>query len=146
MTSSSNLPNGTTAYSSTLTAGTADLVEFPDRFGYISVFNEGTSGVLSVRADGQAATESSGVPGVDCYVVMPGESVLLANALPTWYPSSNVIQSGELEFGGGTSASSPASPGTVTPMESLAGQMTNPGTKVSIISASANAYTVAAAG
>jgi hypothetical protein len=146
MTSSSNLPAGTTAYSSTLAAGTADTVTFPDRYGYITVSNEGTTGVLSVRTDGQAATEAGGVPGTDCYAVMPGESLLLANALPTWYQSSNVIPQGAHQFGGGNTASSPSSPGTITPMESLAGQMANPGTHISIISASANAYTVAAAG
>jgi hypothetical protein len=91
MTASGILPAGTTAYSSTLAAGTADLVEFPDRYGYVTVSNEGTSGVLSVRTDGQDATESSGVPGTDCYVVMPGETALFANGLPLWYPSSNVI-------------------------------------------------------
>lgn len=146
MASSSNLPAGTTAYSSTLAAGTADTVTFLDRYGFITVSNEGTTGVLSVRTDGQAATETSGVPGENCYVVMPGQTQLFANALPTWFPSSNVIQSGELAFGGGNTASSPSSPGTVTPMESLAGHMTNPGTHVSLISNDAVQYTVAAAG
>jgi len=147
MSSSGALPAGTTAYSSTLTAGTADLVQFSDRYGYVTVTNMSTSGILSVRTHGTAATETGGVPGTNCYVVMPGETLLLANALPLWYQSSNVLVRGSNQFGGGNTSDSPTSPGLVTPMESLAGGASrNPGTSISIISADANTYTVAATG
>lgn len=146
MTSSSDLSNGTTAYSWTTAAGAADTVTFPDRYGYVTVTNESASGVLSVRTDGAAATEASVVPGTDCYPVLPGETRMLANALPLWYQSSNVILAGELVFGRGNTSDSPAAPGEVTAQESLAGQVANPGTHVSLISSAAVQYTVAAAG
>jgi hypothetical protein len=141
MTSSSNLPNGTTTYSSTLTAGTPDSVVFPDRYGYVTVTNLGTD-ALYMRGDGQAAA----VAGDGCYVVPPGETHMLANALPTWYPSSKVIPAGSIAYGGGNTVDSPASPGIVTPMESLAGLMANPGSSVSLVSSGASPYTVATAG
>jgi hypothetical protein len=143
MSSSGALAAGTTSYSSTTATGTADTVTFQDRYGYVTVTNESTSGVLSVRTDGQAATETSGVPGVNCYAVGPGETQVFANARPLWFQSSRVIPQGSNQFGSGNAA---ASPGSVTPMESLAGQMANPGTSVSIISSAAVQYTVAAAG
>ena len=146
MASSGSLAAGTTSYSSTLTAGTADTVTFTDRHGYITVTNSGTIGILSVRTDGQAATESGGVPGEDCYAVLPGETKVFANAQELWYQSSRVIPEGSDQFGVGDTVSSPASLGMAESQESLAGQMTNPGTHISLISASANVYTVAAAG
>ena len=147
MTSSSDLPAGTTSYSSTLAANTADTVTFADRYGYVSVTNEGTTGILSVRTDGTAATEIERRAGRGLLRRHAGRD---GSARPTLSRSGtsprDVILQGELEFGGGNTATSPASPGTVTPMESLAGGEANPGMHISIISASANAYTVAAAG
>jgi len=141
MASSGTLAAGTSAYSSTLVATAADLVTFSDRYGYLTVTNTGTT-VLYVRTDGQAAT----IAGNDCLAVMPGESELVANTLPLWYQSSKVIPAGVNQFGSGNTTDSPASPGEITPMESLAGGMTNPGTKVSLISSDTPTYTVAAAG
>ena len=144
MASSGSLAAGTTSYSSTLTAATADLVEFLDRYAYLAVTNLSADALLYVRTDGQAASDADGE--TDSYAVPPGDTRLFANAMGIWYPSSRVIPQGELEFGGGNTASGPSSPGAVTAMESLAGQRANPGTRISIISSSAAQYTVAAAG
>lgn len=142
MASSGALAAGTTSYSSTLVASTADAVTFADRYGYVSVTNTAATGVIYVRTDGTPAT----VAGANCYTVLPGESQVFANAEPLWYQSSRVIQRGSNHFGSGNTASSASSPGLVTPMESLAGQMANPGTSISIVGAAANTYTVSAAG
>jgi hypothetical protein len=125
----------------TLTANVADQVTFADRAAYVSVTNSGGT-VLYCRADGTAAT----VAGNGCHAVLPGESALLANGGVYWHQTSNVIPHGSSQYGGGNTTGSPASPGEVTLMESLRGQMANPGTVVSIVSAGANTYTLALAG
>jgi len=124
---------GTSTYSSTIAvAGTAETTTFGDRYGYVTVVNDSaTAGqLLYVRADGTAAT----VGGQGCLVVPAGGQVVIANGEPLWFQSSRVSAQGVNQFGGGNTASSPSSPGTVTPMESLAGQMANPGTHISVIS------------
>ncbi|MGH3401882.1 MAG: hypothetical protein ACRDRJ_05070 [Streptosporangiaceae bacterium] len=135
------VPSGTFVYSNTLAAGTADLVEFADRVGYATVTNTGAS-VMYARADGQTATEA----GEGCLAVMPGGQAVLANGEPLWYQSSKVIPQGANQFGGGNTSQHPGAPGEVTPMESLAGQLANPGSVVSIISSAAETYTIAFAG
>jgi hypothetical protein len=141
MASSGTLPAGTSVYSSTLAAATADTVTFPDRYGYLTVTNTGTT-VLYVRSDGTAAT----VAGNDCLAVVPGESEMVANAEPLWYQSSKVILAGVNQFGGGNTAANPGAPGMIQSQTSLAGHATNPGTSISLISAGTPSYTVAAAG
>jgi hypothetical protein len=136
-----SVPAGTSTITETLTASAADTVTFADRAGYVSITNSGTT-VLYARADGTAAT----VAGQGCLAVLPGTTSVLANGEPLWYQSSKVIVKGVNQFGDGNTATSPASPGMVTPMESLAGQMVNPGTVVSIISSAADTYTLALAG
>jgi len=136
-----NVPSGTFSFGQTLTADTADTIQFADRAGYLTIANTGTS-VIWVRADGQAAT----IQGEDCYAVLPGESAILANGLPLWYQSSRVIPQGVNQFGGRNTSDSPTNPGSVTPMESLAGQMTNPGTQISLVSSEPVAYSIAFAG
>jgi hypothetical protein len=171
MASSGTLTNGTTTYSSTIAAvNTAETVTFADRYNYVAITNLGTDPVY-VRADGQAA----GVAANNSYVVAPGATQLLSNGAALWYQSSNVIPKGAIQVGNGNAyqgnindakynPSTATQPGTVTPMESLAGYTTtynvedtpavqvdnyNPGTTVSLISAGSGAtqpYTVAAAG
>lgn len=141
MASSGTLAAGTTSYSSTLTAGTADTVTFSDRYGYVTVANTG-SAPLYVRTDGSAV----GVGAADSYVIQAGETQLFANALPLWYQSRKVITKGSNEFGGGNTIDSPTNPGEIQSQASPAGQEANPGTIVSLISNDAVAYTVAAAG
>jgi hypothetical protein len=136
-----NVPSGTFSTGQTLTAEAGDTVTFADRAAYLSIANLGTS-PLWIRTDGQAAVTA----GENSYAVQPGATEVFANGLPTWYPSSRVIPQGVNEFGGGNTRSSAASPGSVTPMESLAGQMANPGTQISLIAASAESYTIAFAG
>ena len=108
MASSGSLAAGTTSYSSTLTAGTADLVEFLDRYAYLAVTNLSADALLYVRTDGQAASDATGRPTAT--LVPPGDTRLFANAMGIWYPSSRVIPQGELEFGGGNTASEPVEP------------------------------------
>ena len=147
MASSGTLANGVTSYSSTIATGsTAETVTFSDRYGYVTVVNGGTTAIY-VRADGAAAT----VAGNSCYVVLPNEGLMLANGLPLWFPSSNVVLAGTVQYptgGGGTTATKNGQPGEVQPyMSSLAGKVANPGTIISLIcSASGGAYTVSAAG
>lgn len=135
------VPAGTATASATLTIGTADTVTFADRYNYVSVTNLGTT-MMYVRADGTASV--TGAQGA--YVVAPGASAVVANGLPNWYPSSRVLRQGTLHYGNGNTTDSPTSPGRVNMMESLAGQAVNPGTSISVISAGADAYTIAAAG
>jgi hypothetical protein len=78
------------------------------------------------------------VGGEGCIVVPAGGERVIANGLPLWFQSSDVIVKGSNQFGGGNTASSPTSPGTVTPQESLAGQMANPGTSISVVSSTAS--------
>jgi hypothetical protein len=136
-------------YSNTLTASTADVVTFADRAGYVTVTNTGAT-LMYARADGVTAVAAAEgtVP------VMPGATVLLANGQAIWHQSSNVIPAGTTQYptGGGSGASATSTtadgqPGNTQPyMSSLAGQATNPGTKVSLISTAADTYTIALAG
>lgn len=136
-----SVPSGTSSITETLTANTTDTVTFADRANFVSVTNSGTT-VLYCRSDGTAAT----VGGQGCIAVLPGATAVLANSGPYWNQSGNVIAQGQIQYGGGNTTDSPASPGEVTPMESLRGQMANPHTVVSIISAGAGAYTLSLAG
>lgn len=144
---------GVTTYSSTTAStSTADVVNFLDRYNYVTITNDGTV-VIYARADQPVGGTTATVAGLNCYAIPPGESRILANGLPMWFQSSRVLQKGVIQVGNGAAydptanPSTPSNPGTVTPMESLAGQMANPGTVVSLISAtSGQAYTVAAAG
>jgi hypothetical protein len=129
MASSGELAAGTTTYYSTIaTAGTAETVTFPDRFGYVTVTNLMTV-PLFVRADGQAAVADA----ADVYVVPPGDSRIIANGRGLWYQSSRVLAEGtDNDY-----------------FQSREGQLANPGTSVSVIIATggtAGAYIVEAAG
>lgn len=135
------VPSGTYTFSSTLAANAADSVSFGDRAGFVRVVNTGST-VLYTRADGQVAA----VAAEGCLAVAPGETELRGNGLPLWYQSADVIPQGANQFGNGNTADSPSSPGEVQSQRSLAGQMANPGTTVSIISAAADTYTLALAG
>jgi hypothetical protein len=136
-----DVPAGTSTITETLTANAADNVTFADRVGFVSIVNTGAT-VLYARSDGTAAT----VGGQGCIAVAVGSTAVLANSGIYWNQSSKVIPQSANQFGGGNTASSPSSPGIVTPMESLRGQMANPGTVVSIISSGADSYTLALTG
>jgi hypothetical protein len=120
----STVPNGQSSYVGT----TGGSVTFADRYGYVAVTNTGTVPIY-VTADG-STPETSGAG--NAIVVMPNATEVIANGLPLWFPSSRVIPQGSNLFGGGNTASSPSSPGAVTPMESIAGQMANPGTNITV--------------
>jgi hypothetical protein len=141
------IPSGISTYTGSITTGaTAEATVFADRFGYVLVQNTG-SAVLYVTADGSAplgATDATGGSGV---AVQPGGQSVLANGLPLWYPSSKVIPLGANQFGGGNTSDSAASPGMVQSQRSLAGQMANPGTKVTVLGATAaQTYTISGTG
>lgn len=153
--------SGTSTYSSTFAAaGTAEATTFADRYGYVLVVNTSTTGEIYATANGTVASATNGVP------VGPGQSVLLANGLKLWYQSSNVLISGapKIPTGGGsnsevatstTQTTSPAQPGREVPMMSSAagnipaGSYANPGTNVSLWTASsggATSYTISGTG
>lgn len=146
MASSGTLANGVSSYSSTLVASTADLVTFSDRYRYVSVTNTGGSGVIYVRADGVTAVGAAN----NTIAVGPGQEVVIANGLKSWYQSSNVILAGAVAYpegAGDTTATPNGQPGEVQPyMSSNAGQAANPGTLVSLVSSGTPTYTVAGAG
>lgn len=142
MTASGKLANGVSVYNSTIaTASTAELVSFSDRYGYVTVTNLGTTDPIYVTSNGTTAT----IGGTD-FVALPGETILVANGLPYWDQSSRVIPAGVNANALGTGSTNAADPATVTPMSSLAGQASNPGTSISLISAGLIAYSVSAAG
>lgn len=131
------------SYISTIaTASTAETTTFANRYGYVAVTNlSATAGdFLTVVADGSTPQLSGAGTGV---IVAPGQTRVIANGLGTWYQTSNVIPVGVNQFGGGNTSSGPASPGTVQSQRSLAGNQPaggypNPGTKVTVISATAS--------
>jgi hypothetical protein len=125
------LPSGTMTDSGTLTAGTVATVQFADRYDYIALTNIGTTAIYAT-ADGSTPTGS----GAGCgEPVEPGQTGVLANGLPFWDQSSNAIAHGEVIQG------------EVQPfMSSLAGQETNPGTTVKLISTGTPGWVIAAAG
>lgn len=130
---------GTTSTTVTFGDNTANI---PVRYDYFLIQNTGATNILYVRTDGTAATTS---PGDMTIAVQPGQSVVVANALPLWTQSANVIPKGTLS---GSAA------GTGTPYEigtpygsSLYGQKTSPGSSVSLVgSAASTSYTVSGTG
>lgn len=130
-----NVASGVTA-ASLAAAGT---LQFADRYEFVQVENPGATAIYA-SADPAITTPSATTSNT---VMVPGDgSAVLSNRNPLWYQSSKVIPAGTNQFGGGNTSDSPSSPGMVTPMESLAGQMANPGTTVSV----SGACTVSAAG
>jgi hypothetical protein len=145
----STVPNGVFAYGNTLVASTVTTVTFADRLDYFAVTNLGTT-VLYASGDGSTPSTAG---GSDCgEAVGPGLTVVIANGLPNWFQSSNVIPAGSIQVGNGaaynasTNPSTPRNPGTVTQQRSLAGGGANPGTTVKLISTSTPAFVIAAAG
>lgn len=141
------VPSGTSTYTGTITTGaTAEATTFADRFGYVLVQNTG-SAVLYVTADGSTPLGATDTTGGSGLAIAPGGQEVLANGLPLWYQSSKVIPLGANQFGGGNTASSPSSPGMIQSQRSLEGGMANPGTKVTVIGATAaQTYTISGTG
>jgi hypothetical protein len=117
----------------------AGTLQFADRYEFVQVENPGATAIYA-SADPAVTSPTSSTNNT--VMVPAGGSAVLSNRNPLWYQSSNVIAKGVIRYGNGNTATSPASPGLVTPMESLAGQMANPGTTVSV----SGACTVSAAG
>lgn len=138
------IPAGTTAYAATA-AGT---YQFSERYGYVQVENTGAA-VMYASADPTVTTPSSST--VNTVTIPAGGSAVLANRNPLWFQSSNVIPAGTLIYpsGGGTpqtNTTKNGQPGIVQPQQSsLAGQLANPGTTVSI-GGTVTTVTIAAAG
>ena len=145
--SSGAQPSGTTSYSSTIAAAnTAETATFPDRYGYVTVTNLSATAPLYVRTDGQAAAIGAG-----SYVVAPGQSLVVANGLGTWFQSQRVIPNAVMVNANGpvsiANPSNPSQPATAVPMEAAEGGAANPGTSISLFSGTVGgAYTVEAAG
>jgi len=133
------------SFSGTLVASTAQAITFGDstanvpiRYAYVTVENTGAAATLIyVRTDGTAAT----VGGDFCIVVGSGQSVTIANELPSWSQVANVIAAGT------QSAGKPWSPSEIQPYgSSLYGGKASPGTSVSLISAGTPTFTVTGTG
>lgn len=107
----------------------AGTLQFADRYGYVNVENPATT-VIYASADPNVTSPTASTNNT--VMVPAGGNAVLANRNPLWYQSSNVILAGVNQFGyGNVAPTSPSNPGFVTPMESLAGQVANPGTTVS---------------
>ena len=148
------VPAGQTTWNGTLAANTVDTVTFVDRYNYVSV-NSSSSGnaTIYVTTDGSTPVVPTTGNAATGASVDPAHIIVLGNGLPMWFPSSKVIQQGAIQVGNGaaynasTNPSTASNPGTVTPMESLAGQMANPGTVVKLIAGTGTpTYTVTGAG
>lgn len=142
--------SGISIYSSTFTAaGTAEATTFADRYGYVVVTNTSTTGEIYATTNGSAASATNGLP------VGPGQSVVIANGLALWFPSSTVLRAGKLIYPDGsgtpqTNTTKNGQPGEVQPFQSsLQGQVANPGTNVSLWTAAsggATSYTISGTG
>jgi hypothetical protein len=147
------VPAGQGNWSGTLTANTVDTITFVDRYNWITVNagNVAANALVYITTDGSTPVTTG---GASTGTSTDGAHVIaVANGLPMWFPSSNVIQQGAIQIGNqaaynaSTNPSSPSEPATVTPMESLAGQMANPGTVIKLITTgTGTTYTVTGAG
>lgn len=140
------IPAGTTAYAATA-SGTYQFVE---RYGYVQVQNTGTT-IVYASADPGVTTPSASTENT--VMVPAGGTAVLDNRNPLWFQSSNILRAGTLIYptGGGTPQTNTTpngQPGTLQNQQtSLAGQLANPGTTVSISAPSASATVfIAAAG
>jgi hypothetical protein len=133
------------SYSGTLVASTAQAITFGSgsvaiRYAYVYVQNTASSGVIYARTDGTAAT----VGGDYCVEIYPGTGQVIANAQPLWTQAANAIQKttslpGVPEF--------PFQPVENQPYgTSYYGQLTSPGTSVSLISSGTPTFTVEGTG
>jgi hypothetical protein len=141
---------GISSFTQTLASNVVDTVTFADRYNYININTNSTgSTYLTITTDGTTPTASGAGSGTS---TDPNHIIVMANGLPMWFPSSRVLQQGVIQVGDGaaynasTNPSTPANPGTVTPMESLAGQDANPGTVVKILSSGTPTYTITGVG
>jgi hypothetical protein len=134
-----SIPSGVTFLPSTA-GGAVNLGAntFLDRWNYVAVTSTAAAGMyIYATADGSTASSSNGV------AIAPGETVVLANQLPYWNQTRNVIQAGTIQVGNGaaynasTNPSTPMNPGTVTPMEALDGKSISPGTIINLSAATA---------
>jgi hypothetical protein len=138
------IPAGTTAYP----AAAAGTYQFSERYGYVQVENSATN-VIYASTDPTVTSPSASTNNT---VAIPaGGSATLANLSPMWFQSSRVIPTGTLTYptGGGTpqtNTTKDGQPGIVQPQQSsLAGQLANPGTTVSLGGTTVTAI-IAAAG
>jgi hypothetical protein len=151
-----SVTSGNMSYGNTLTANAADVVTFADRFGYVSVTNNGTTGIIWVTTNNTTPVDTDTGEN-NSYPVAPGQTALISNQTAYWGQTSKVTIAGtpQIPRGGGaatvatssTVGSTPANPGSIQPYgSSLVGAVVNDGTIVQLISTSANGYYIAAAG
>jgi hypothetical protein len=145
--------SGVSSYASILVASQADQVTFADRYGYASITNTATSGVIYATSNGAVPTDSAAESG--SVEIAPGETVELANGIGVWSQVQTVIPRGVIQVGNGaaynasTNPSTMTNPGTVTPMSSLAGGSTfsaDPGLVIGLLSTGTPTYEIQAAG
>lgn len=122
------VPNGQSSYVGTA-AGT---VTFADRYGFVLVTNTGTAPIY-VTGDGTVPETT----GAGTAIVVPaGAAAMVANGLPIWHQSQNVIPAGTNQNRNGAigtaNPSTSQNPGFTTPMAAMQGQMANPGTTIQV--------------
>lgn len=128
-----SVPNGVTFLPSTAGGAVFTTNTFLDRWNYVAVTNGG-SAAIQATSDGSTPGAGNGIE------IAPGATVVMANLLPYWNQTRNVIQQGAIQVGNGaaynasTNPSTPANPGTVTPMEALDGKSLSPGTTINLSS------------
>lgn len=129
-----SVPSGVTFLPSTTGGVVGTTNTFIDRWNFVAVTNGGTA-AIQATSDGSVATTTNGVE------IAAGATVVLANQLPYWNQTRNVLQAGAIQVGNqaaynaSTNPSTPMNPGNVTPMEALDGQSVSPGTKINLSSA-----------
>lgn len=132
------IASGVTFLPSTAGGAVTTTNAFSDRWNYVAVFNGGGS-AIQATADGSTPGSGNGV------AIPAGATVVIANQLPYWNQTRNVIQAGAIQVGNGvaydhsTNPSTPMNPGTVTPMEALDGRVASPGTEINL-SATASVF------
>jgi hypothetical protein len=141
--------SGQQSYSGTLVANTAQAVTFgysggaAIRYAYVYVENTGATGTIFARADGNPAT----VGGDDCIEIGPGLGATVANGAAYWTQAATVIPASNTGAAAYTGIAQTGNPPEVNPMgTSPYGQLTDPGTSVSLISSGTPTFTVTGTG
>lgn len=142
------VPAGVSSFTQTLTSNVVDTITFADRYNYININTNSTGATyLTITTDGTTPTASGVGSGTS---TDPNHVIVMANGLPLWNQSQNVIPAGTTQYptGAGTYSTTPnGQPGITVPfMSAGAGHAVNPGTIVKILSSGTPTYTITGVG
>lgn len=143
-----SVPAGESTFTQTLASNVVDTVTFADRYNYININTNATgSAYLTITTDNTTPTASGVGSGTS---TDPNHIIVMANGLPLWNQSQNVIPAGTVQYptGGGVTTTTPnGQPGEVQPyMSATAGKAVNPGTVVKLLSSGTPTYTIVGVG